>query len=93
MKAIGDKRSSKWLKLRKQVLAYKDRVEQRRRDKSLKELMQRRYDYIVGTIEAVEDIVPPEQFRKILVACKQQMPVLNDVLKYDEKLKNIDEQK
>ena len=90
MKAIGDKRSSKWLKLRKQVLAYKDRVEQRRRDKSLKELMQRRYDYIVGTIAAVEDIVPPEQFRNIMVACKEQMPVLSDVLKYDEKLNKLD---
>ena len=55
--------------------------------------MQRRYDYIVGTIGAVEDIVPPEQFRKIMIACKQQMPVLNDVLKYDEKLKMLDDKK
>ena len=76
MSAIGRKRDPEWQRLRKQLLALKDRLAKRINSKAFEDKYQKRENYVLGTLKIIKENTSPATWQKILEACKIAMPVL-----------------
>ena len=76
MDEINCNKDAEWRRLRKQVNAYKQRINKRSRDHTNKDSLRQKDRYIRGTLSIVEDMVQPEFFQEIIRRCREQFPTM-----------------
>ena len=70
MAAIGSKQDEEWKRLRKQLLALKDRLRKRERIAYATNEHHTRQNYIRGSLMIVRDIVSSDVFMDIIGECR-----------------------
>jgi len=52
-----------WKRLRKQELAFEDRIRKRVKDQLNKDALKQREEFLLGTMSIVKQVVQPDKFR------------------------------
>jgi hypothetical protein len=92
-----ERHSRAWLLLRKQELSYLARIQQRFDMRKQNCEMHKRKDWILGTLEVLQESIDPDLFKTIIMDCQKELPVLklekrflrDRVDRPDERIENV----
>ena len=80
MDVIDNRSDRQWQRLRKQLLALKDRLQKRTKDETFQETISRRQQYLLDTLTAVQQHTTDTVFADIMAEVNESLPILTPLL-------------